>query len=74
MGFCDRPGEDPNPWKQFGPETTSLYVLCRQRKAAWASMDSGWGITGGGRPPCWRTLKESCKGLGSVSLKVEMST
>ena len=23
-----------------------------------------------GRPPCWRTLKESCKGLGSVSLKI----
>jgi hypothetical protein len=22
------------------------------------------------RPPCWRTLKESCKGLGSVSLKI----
>ena len=35
-------------------------------------MDSGWGTTGGGpgRPPCWRTLKESCKGLGSVSLKI----
>jgi hypothetical protein len=25
---------------------------------------------GPGRPPCWRTLKESCKGLGSVSLKI----
>jgi hypothetical protein len=27
---------------------------------------------GGGpsRPPFWRTLKESCKGLGSVSLKI----
>ena len=35
-------------------------------------MDSGSGTTGGGpgRPPCWRTLKESCKGLGSVSLKI----
>jgi hypothetical protein len=22
------------------------------------------------RPPCWRTLEESCKGLGSVSLKI----
>jgi hypothetical protein len=30
------------------------------------------GLRGGGpgRPPCWRTLKESCKGLGSVSLKI----
>ena len=28
----------------------------------------GGGLRGGGpgRPPCWRTLKESCKGLGSV--------
>jgi hypothetical protein len=34
--------------------------------------DSGWGTTGRGpsRPPFWRTLKESCKGLGSVSLKI----
>ena len=32
----------------------------------------GRGLRGGGpgRPPCWRTLKESCKGLGSVSLKI----
>ena len=22
MGLCCRPGEDPNAWKQFGPETT----------------------------------------------------
>jgi hypothetical protein len=22
MGLCSRPGEDPNDWKQFGPETT----------------------------------------------------
>jgi len=32
-----------------------------------------WGASGGGgrgRPPCWRTLKESYKGLGSVSLKI----
>jgi len=20
MGLCSRPGEDPNAWKQFGPE------------------------------------------------------
>jgi hypothetical protein len=34
-------------------------------------MDSGWGTKGGGpgKPPCWRTLEESCKGIGSVSLK-----
>ena len=25
---------------------------------------------GPGRPPCWRTLEESSKGLGSVSLKI----
>ena len=32
----------------------------------------GRGLRGGGpgRPPCWRTLKESRKGLGSVSLKI----
>ena len=29
-----------------------------------------YGGGGPGRPPCWRTLKESCKGLGSVSLKI----
>ena len=28
-----------------------------------------YGGGGPGRPPCWRTLEESCKGLGSVSLK-----
>jgi hypothetical protein len=22
MGLCGWPGEDPNAWKQFGPETT----------------------------------------------------
>ena len=32
----------------------------------------GEGLRGGdpGKPPCWRTLEESCKGLGSVSLKI----
>ena len=25
---------------------------------------------GGGGLPCWRTLEESCKGFGSVSLKI----
>jgi hypothetical protein len=36
----------------------------------------GRGLRGGGpgRPPCWRTLKESCKGLGSVSLKNKQPT
>ena len=38
------------------------------------SVDGFWvrdyGGVGRGRPPCWRTLKESCKGLGSVSLKI----
>ena len=29
-----------------------------------------YGGGGPGRPPCWRTLEESCKGLGSVSLKI----
>ena len=35
-------------------------------------MDSGWGTTGGGpsRSPFWRTPKESCKGLGSVTFKI----
>ena len=36
----------------------------------------GRGLRGGGpgRPPCWRTLKESRKGLGSVSLKNKQPT
>ena len=29
---------------------------------------------GPGRPPCWRTLEESCKGLGSVSLQNKQPT
>ena len=38
-------------------------------------MDSGSGTTGGGSgyaalQPCCRMLRESCKGLGSVSLKI----
>ena len=33
-----------------------------------------YGGGGPGRPPCWRTLKESCKGLGSVSLKNKQPT
>jgi hypothetical protein len=35
-------------------------------------MDSGWGTTGGGpsRSPFWRTPKESWKGLGSVTFKI----
>ena len=33
-----------------------------------------YGGGGPGRPPCWRTLKESCKGLGSVSLKNKQLT
>ena len=27
-------------------------------------------IEDAGKPPCWRTLEESCKGLGSVSLRI----
>ena len=33
-------------------------------------LDGGLRGGGPGRSPCWRTLKESCKGLGSVSLKI----
>jgi hypothetical protein len=32
--------------------------------------DRDYGGGGPGKPPCWRTLKESCMGLGSVSLKI----
>jgi hypothetical protein len=28
MGLCSRPGEDPNAWKQFGPETTWAIAMC----------------------------------------------
>jgi hypothetical protein len=40
-------------------------------------MDSGSGTTGGGgpgRPPFWRTLEESCKGLGSVTSGLKINT
>jgi len=37
-------------------------------------LDRGLRGGGPGRPPCWRTLKESCKGLGSVSLKINHSS
>ena len=33
-------------------------------------LDGGLRGGGPGKPPCWRMLEESCKGLGSVSLKV----
>jgi len=33
-----------------------------------------YGGGGPGKPPCWRTLEESCKGLGSVSLKNKQPT
>jgi hypothetical protein len=28
-------------------------------------------VGGPGKPPCWRTLKKFCKGLGSVTLKIK---
>ena len=31
----------------------------------------GWGL---GRSPFWRTLEESCQGLGSVTLKKTLNT
>jgi hypothetical protein len=28
MGLCSKAGEDPNVWKQFGPEPTWAMALC----------------------------------------------
>ena len=65
MGLCSRPKEDPNAWKQFGP-TRAIEPW------HWQPGILGGGLRGGGpgRSPFWRTLEESCKGLGSVTLKI----
>ena len=33
-------------------------------------LGQGLWVGGSGRSPCWRTPEESCKGLGSVTLKI----
>jgi len=70
MRLCSRPGEDPNAWKQFRPEPTwAIEPRYRPPGQQWIL---GQGLRGGGpgRSPVWRTPEESCKGLGSVSLKI----
>ena len=37
-------------------------------------LGQGLRVGGPGKPPFWRTLKEFCKGLGSVALKSKQST
>jgi len=58
--------------------TTNCFVLNHTSTACGSNKHTHWhtkitGTTGGGgpgRPPFWRTPKESYKGLGSVSLKL----
>jgi hypothetical protein len=55
---------------QFGPETTGQQCCAVNGGTPGRRWILDQGLRGGspGKPPCWRTLKESCKGLGSVSL------
>jgi hypothetical protein len=74
MGLCSRPREDPNACKQFGPEPTwAIEPRYRPPGQQWIP---GEGLRGGvpSRSPFWRTPEESCKGLGSVTLKNKHST
>ena len=70
MGLCSRPGEDHNAWKLFGPEPTR--AIEPQHRLPVQRWILGGGLRGGGpgRPPFWRTLKESSTGLGLVTLKI----
>ncbi len=76
MGLSSRPGEDSSAWKQFGPEPTrAIEPRHRPPGQRWI-LDGGLRGRGPGRPPFWRTLEESCKGLGSLKyyLKNKHST
>jgi hypothetical protein len=75
MGLCSRPGpgEDPNTWKHFGPEPTRIRAIEPQHRPPGQRWILGQGLRvgpGPGRPHFWRTLEESCEGLGSVTLKI----
>ncbi len=64
MNFCDRRRfRGGRPGNSAVPSTVGRLDV----DGFWMG-DYGGG--GPGRPPCWRTLEESCKGLGSVSLKI----
>ena len=75
------PGRTPRPGNNSGRRQTG-FTCCaangRPPGRRWI-LDQGLRVGGPGRPPCWRTLKESCwrtlkesrnltEGLGSVSL------
>ena len=71
MGFCSRPGEDPNAWKHFGPKPARPDTQS-PHQAVWAARDSGTGITGGGSEEAaiWRTPVSPIRGWTSVTLKI----
>ena len=71
MGLCGRPGA-PMPGNKSGRRQPGNSAV--PSTVGRLGVDGFWmrdyGGGGPGKPPCWRTLKESCKGLGSVSLKI----
>jgi hypothetical protein len=66
------PGRTPMPGNNSGRSQPGNSAV--PSTVGRVGVDGFWigdyGGGGPGRPPCWRTLEESCKGLGSVSLKI----
>ncbi len=61
----------PKPTSKTNTTTLNPLTVAADKTARLDSVCAVTGVGGPGRPPCWRTLKESrnlTEGLGSVSL------
>ncbi len=76
MGGREEGGEkEKKRGERGGRESEKGRKRNREREeCAWWATSRHLRGGGPGRPPCWRTLEESCKGLGSVSLKKKQPT
>ena len=70
MGPCSRPGEDPNAWKQFGPEPDRAIEPRYRPPGQRGILGGGLGWGGFGWAALLAHAEESRKGLGSVTLKI----